>query len=61
MKYATLKTDGTVEICEDNYPLADGAIELTNEQYDRLRNNESILQDGQIIDNPNYKTFGNQS
>jgi hypothetical protein len=61
MKYATIKTDGTVEIREDNYPLADGAIELTNEQYDRLRNNESILQDGQIIDNPNYKTFGNQS
>jgi hypothetical protein len=53
MKYATLREDGATEIREDNYPLQQGAIVLTDEQYNQLISGQYILQNGQIVANPN--------
>lgn len=52
MKYAIVRQDGETEIREDSYPLQEGAIVLTNEQYDQLISGQYILQDGQIVANP---------
>ena len=53
MKYAIVRQDGITEIREDDYPLQDNAIVLTNEQFDQIRSGFFILQNGIIIDNPN--------
>jgi hypothetical protein len=52
MKYAIVRQDGVTEIREDNYPLQQGAIQLTDEQYDQLISGQYILQNGQIVVNP---------
>ena len=53
MKYAVLRQDGITEVREDSHPLQDGAIVLTDEQYDKLISGLYILQNGQIVANPN--------
>jgi len=53
MKYALIREDGVFEIREDNYSLPDGAFPLTDEQYDQLISGQYILQNNQIIANPN--------
>jgi hypothetical protein len=53
MKYAVLRQDGVTEIREDSHPLQEGAIVLTDEQYDQLISRLYILQNGQIVANPN--------
>jgi len=53
MKYAIIRQDGVTEIREDSYPLQEGAIVLNNEQYDQLISGQYILQNGQIVVNPN--------
>jgi len=52
MKYAIVREDNATEIREDSYPLQDGAIVLTDEQYDQLINGTHILQNGEIVVNP---------
>ena len=52
MKYATLRQDGATEIREDNHPLQQGAIELNDTQYEQLISGQYILQNGQIVVNP---------
>jgi hypothetical protein len=52
MKYAIVREDGATEIREDSYPLQDGAIVLTDEQYDQLISGTHILQNGEIVVNP---------
>ena len=58
MKYAIVRDDGATEIREDNYPLQDNAIVLSDEQHAQLIRGEYILQDGQIVANPNFKKIG---
>ena len=53
MKYATLRQDGATEIREDSHPLPEGAIVLTDEQHDQLIIGQYIVQNGQIVVNPN--------
>jgi len=53
MKYATLRQDGVIEVREDSHPLPEGAFVLNNEQYDQLISGQYILQNGQIVVNPN--------
>ena len=52
MKYAIVRQDGVTEIREDNYSLQEGAIQLTDAQYDQLISGQYILQNGQIVVNP---------
>ena len=52
MKYAIVRTDGVTEIREDSYPLQEGAIVLTDAQYDQLVNGLYILQNGEVVVNP---------
>ncbi len=52
MKYAIVREDNATEIREDGYPLQDGAIVLTDEQYDQLIIGTHILQNGEIVVNP---------
>ena len=52
MKYAIVREDNATEIREDSYPLQNGAILLTDEQYDHLINGTHILQNGEIVVNP---------
>jgi hypothetical protein len=58
MKYALINANGLLEIREDSYELADGAIELTDEQYAQLCNGTSILQNDQVVNNPDFKPLG---
>ena len=53
MKYAIVREDGATEIREDSYDLPTGAIVLTDVQYEQMLNGQMILQNGQIITNPN--------
>jgi hypothetical protein len=53
MKYALTRQDGATEIREDSYPLQEGAFELTDAQYDQLISGQYILQNNQIVANPN--------
>lgn len=53
MKYAVLRQDGVTEIREDSYPFQEGAIVLTDADYDKLISGLYILQNGQIVANPN--------
>lgn len=53
MKYATIRQDGVTEIREDSHPLPEGAFVLSNEQYDQLISGRYILQNGQVVVNPN--------
>jgi len=53
MKYAIVRQDGVTEIREDNHPLQEGAIVLTDEQYNQLISGQYIVQNGQIVVNPN--------
>lgn len=52
MKYAIITSNGATEIREDSYPLKEGAIVLTDEQYNQLVSGQYILQNGQIVVNP---------
>jgi hypothetical protein len=52
MKYAIVREDNATEIREDGYPLQDGAIVLTDMQYDQLINGTHTLQNGEIVVNP---------
>jgi len=52
MKYAIVRQDGVTEIREDQYPLQEGAIVLTDKQYNQLISEQYILQNGQIVVNP---------
>jgi hypothetical protein len=60
MKYAIIREDGITELRED--PIGtDGAIILTDEQYNQLASSSHIISDGKIIINPNPpidKTLG---
>ena len=53
MKYAVIRQDGVTEVRENNYALPDGAIVLNDEQYHQLTSGAYILQNGQIVINPN--------
>ena len=53
MKYALTRQDGVTEIREDSHSLQEGAIELNDAQYDQLISGQYILQNGQIVVNPN--------
>ena len=53
MKYAIVRTDGVTEIREDSHPFQEGAIVLTDADYDKLISGLYILQNGQIVANPN--------
>lgn len=53
MKYAIARHDGVFEYREDNYPLKDGAIVLSDEDYEKLCSHEFILQNGVVVENPN--------
>jgi hypothetical protein len=57
MKYALMTSDGGFEVREDNYPLVDGSIVLTDAQYSDLIEGTHIVQDGAIVINPNPKVF----
>ena len=52
MKSAIVNGNGNTEIREDSYPLQDGAVVLTDEQYDQLVNETHIFQTGEIVVNP---------
>lgn len=52
MKYVIKNEEGTTEIREDSNPLQDGAIELTDAQYDQLVSGEYILSEGELVLNP---------
>ena len=59
MKYAIVRTDGVTEIREDSHPLQEGAMVLTDAEYDQLISGQYVLQDGQIVANPTPpKTIG---
>ena len=59
MKYAIVRTDGITEVREDSHPLQEGAIVLTDADYDQLISGQYVLQDGQIVANPTPpKTIG---
>lgn len=58
MKYAIVREDGATEIREDSYPLQENAIALTDEQHTQLISGKYILQDGQVVANPNARTVG---
>ena len=53
MKYALITKDGITEIREDSYPLQDGAIQLSNAEYEQLSSGLYIIQNGAIVVNPN--------
>lgn len=53
MKYALTRQDDVTEIRQDNYPLQEGVFALTDAQYDQLISGQYILQNNQIIANPN--------
>jgi hypothetical protein len=53
MKYAVLRQDGATEVREDSHPLQEDAIVLTDADYHKLISGEYVLQDGQIVVNPN--------
>ena len=53
MKYAIVREDNVTEIREDTYSLQDGAILLTDEQYDNLISGLYIVENGAIVVNPN--------
>lgn len=53
MKYALIRQDGITEIREDHNALQENAIVLTNEQYEQLISGQLILENGQIVSNPN--------
>ena len=55
MKYAIVTKDGGMEIREDSYPLQENAIVLTDEQHAQLISGKYILQNGQVVVNPNSK------
>jgi hypothetical protein len=56
MKYAVVKDNGAVETRQDNYPLPEGAIPLSDEDFSKLRSCMYILENGQIVENPNPPT-----
>lgn len=58
MKYAIIRQDGATEIREDSYPLQANAIALTDEQHTQLISGKYILQNGEVVSNPNAKTLG---
>jgi len=53
MKYAIARTDGVTEIREDHHPLQEGAVILNDAEYDQLTSGAYILENGQIVVNPN--------
>ena len=53
MKYALIRQDGITEIREDHNSLQENAIVLTNEQYEQLISGQFVLENGQIVSNPN--------
>jgi len=53
MKYAIVRQDGVTEIREDSYPLQEGAIILNDLQHEQLMSGQYILQNGEIVTNPN--------
>jgi hypothetical protein len=59
MKYAIIREDGATEIREDSYPLQANAIALTDEQHTQLISGKYILQNGEVVANPNVRTLGN--
>jgi len=60
MKYAIVRQDGVTEIREDDYPLKDGAFVLNEEQFNKLSSGLFILQNDQIVTNPNPLKAGVQ-
>jgi hypothetical protein len=53
MKYAIERQDGVTEIREDDHDFPEGAMQLDDEQYNQLISGAYILQNGQIVANPN--------
>ncbi len=49
MKYALINKDFGIELREDSMPLQDGAIQLTNAEFDGLRCGSLIIENGKII------------
>jgi hypothetical protein len=58
MKYAIVRDDGATEIREDEYPLQDNAIVLSDEQHAQLMSGRYILQDNKIVANSNFRKLG---
>ena len=53
MKYAIVRQDGVTEIRQDSSTSVENAIELTDEQYNQLVSGFFIVQDKEIVANPN--------
>lgn len=49
IKYATIRQDGVTEIREDSGPLPEGAIELSDQEYEQLKSNQYVIQNGAIV------------
>ena len=58
MKYAIVRDDGATEIREDEHPLQDNAIVLSDEQHAQLMSGRYILQDNKIVANSNFRKLG---
>jgi hypothetical protein len=58
MKYLLIRSDGVVEIRQDDYPLPNEAIQLNDDQYSQLLSGDFIWENGQIIANLNIKQIG---
>ena len=59
MKYAIVRTDGVTEVREDSHPFQEGAMVLTDAEYDQLISGQYVLQNSQIVANPTPpKTIG---
>jgi hypothetical protein len=52
MIYAVVNSNGATEVREDNHSLPEGAVELNDTQYEQLSSGQYILQNGQIVVNP---------
>jgi hypothetical protein len=53
MKYVIINTNGVMEIREDSYVMPQNAIQINDPQESQLTSGEYIIQNGQIVINPN--------
>ncbi len=49
MIYVIQTKEGVTEIREDQYPLADGAVEITEDEKNGLMDQTLIFQNGKIV------------
>jgi len=57
MKYAIVNSSNVTELRNDSYSLPENSIQLTDDEYEKLCSNQYILQNGQIVVNPNPFKF----